>query len=479
MHLSNSHLNVKIIMKKVLIMILAVAFVAGSCSKYVDGYEFSPNSPTESNEALLTTVIQVATFAHFGGEMARLPSYLTQQTTGVQFQAQERADYTILEGDVTNEWASLYSAMNDCNILIEKAGDINPYYRGIGGVLKAMNLGLTTDLWGDVPNSQANQGEAGEASWNPAYDSQQSVYASIQSILDAAISDLGAAEADNAILPGTDDLIFNGDAAAWLATAHVLKARYANHLSKRDAAGSATAALAALDNAYAAGFTSSASDCNAFFPGDGNSLNQWYAYQTTRANYIKMSAPFMALLAANGDPRLPFYASLDDNGGYSGTAIGDVDVTTSNVGPYFASPTSSTPLVTYAEAKFIEAEAAMRATNPTRAALAHNEAILAHVAQVTGSAAPQAFIDAHASETAGTITMDKIMTQKYVAMFTQSETWTDWRRTNIPALTPNPNGVANGVTVIPRRLPTSRDERNYNTNAQVQQDITVPVWWDE
>lgn len=466
-------------MKKVLIMILAVAFVAGSCSKYVDGYEFSPNSPTESNEALLTTVIQVATFAHFGGELARLPTNLMQQTTGVQFQAQERADYTILEGDVLNEWASLYSAMNDCDILIAKAGDVNPYYRGIGRILKAMNLGLTTDLWGNVPNSEANQGELGEANWNPAYDSQETVYAAIQTMLDAAIADLGAAEGDNASLPGTDDLIFNGDAAAWIGTAHVLKARYANHLSKRDAAGSATAALTALDNAYAAGFTSAASDCNAFFPGDGNSLNQWYAYSTARANYIKMSAPFMALLAANGDPRLPFYASTDDNGGYSGTAIGDVDVTTSNVGAYFASPTSATPLVTFAEAKFIEAEAAMRGGNPLRAATAHNDAVLAHVAQVTGAAAPAQFVTDHASETAATITMDKIMTQKYVAMFTQMETWTDWRRTNIPALTPNPNGVANGVTSIPRRLPTSRDERQYNTNAEVVQDITVPVWWDQ
>ncbi len=466
-------------MKKVLIMILAVAFVAGSCSKYVDGYEFSPNSPTESNAALLTTVIQVASFAHFGGEMARLPTNLMQQTTGVQFQAQERSDYSILEGDVTNEWASLYSVMNDCNILMTTAGDANPYYRGIARVMKAMNLGLTTDLWGDVPNSEAGQGELGEANWNPAYDSQESIYTNIQALLDGAITDLGAAEGDNAILPGTDDLIFNGDAAAWLATAHVLKARYANHLSKRDAAGSATAALTALDNAYAAGFTSAAADCNAFFPGDGNSLNQWYAYGTARANYIKMSKPFMDLLAAIGDPRLPFYASVDDNGGYSGTAIGDVDVTTSNVGAYFASETSSTPLVTFAEAKFIEAEAAMRAGNPDRAATAHNDAIKAHVEQVTGSPAPQAYVDAQASETAATITMEKIMTHKYVAMFTQAETWTDWRRTNIPALTPNPNGAANGVTAIPRRLPTSQEERQYNTNAQVNSDITVPVWWDE
>ncbi|HRW76302.1 MAG TPA: SusD/RagB family nutrient-binding outer membrane lipoprotein, partial [Saprospiraceae bacterium] len=97
----------------------------------------------------------------------------------------------------------------------------------------------------------------------------------------------------------------------------------------------------------------------------------------------------------------------------------------------------------------------------------------------TGAPAPQAYIDDQASEDLNSITMAKIMTHKYVAMFTQQEVWTDWRRTGIPSLSPNPNGAANGVTSIPRRLPTSQEERNYNTNAQVQQDITVPVWWDE
>lgn len=466
-------------MKNLVILFLAIVFVTSSCSKYVDGYEFSPNSPVESNPALLTTVIQVATFSHFGGQLGRLSSMLTQQTTGVQLQSLEATNYAIFEGDNNNEWNSLYSATNDCNILIELAGETNPHYRGIGRVLKAMNLALITDIWGDAPNREANQGVQGEASWNPAYDTQELIYTDIQNMLDAAIVDLGKADADNAVLPGSDDLIFGGDAASWLSTAYVLKARYANRLSKRNAAGSATDALNALTDAYNAGFTSSASDCNAVFPGDGNSLNQWYAFNTNRANYIKMSKPFVDLLTAINDPRLSFYASLDDNNGISGSEVGSEDVTTSNVGSYFASATSSTPMVTYVEAKFIEAEAALRSNDPDRAAKAHNDAILAHVLQVTGSPAPQAYIDAQANEDAASITLEKIMTHKYVAMFTQPEVWNDWRRTNIPALTPNPEGAANNVLEVPRRLPTPQEERLYNTNAIVVSDVTQRVWWDQ
>ncbi len=86
------------------------------------------------------------------------------------------------------------------------------------------------------------------------------------------------------------------------------------------------------------------------------------------------------------------------------------------------------------------------------------------------------YLAANANETETTITLEKIMTQKYIAMFSQPEVWSDWRRTDLPKLTPNPNG---NVAAIPRRLPTAQSERLYNTNAPVNTDILKPVWWDE
>ena len=460
------------------LLTLLLIFGSTSCSQFVDGYEVSPNSPVESNPALLTTVIEVATFAHFSGEFGRLGGLMTQQIIGVQFQLKDRGNYVILEGDNTNEWASHYSVMNDCNILIAEAGDANPYYRGIGRTLKAMNLMLTTDVWGDVPNTQATLGFSGEEFWHPMYDEQQAIYNDIQRLLTDAITDFNKAAGDNLVLPAGDDLIFNGNAANWIITANILKARAYNHLSKRDAMGSADNALDAIDAAIAAGMMDPSTDCNGVYPGDGNSLNQWYAFQTTRADYIKMSESFVNLLSSINDPRLPFYAATDLNGGISGTPLGSEDVTTSNIGSYFASPTSPTPMVTYVEAKFIEAEAALRANDAQRAADAHNDAILAHVKLVTGADAPADYVMDQASETAASITLEKIMTHKYVAGFTQFEVWNDWRRTNIPSLMPNPNG---DVSEIPRRLPTPQTERLYNNNAPNPSitDITLPVWWDE
>jgi hypothetical protein len=68
------------------------------------------------------------------------------------------------------------------------------------------------------------------------------------------------------------------------------------------------------------------------------------------------------------------------------------------------------------------------------------------------------------------------MTQKYVDLFTQPEVWADWRRTGLPALTPNPDAQ---LTEIPRRLITPVDERIYNTNAIIVSDMLQKVWWDQ
>lgn len=459
--------------------ILTVLLLLGSasCSKFVDGYELSPNSPTDATPPLLTTVIQVATFSHYTGQFARFAAMMTQQCAGTQAQYEDIANYAIFEGDNNNEWNSHYSAITDCNILIEKAGESNPYYRGIAKVLKAMNLGITTDLWGDVPNREAGRGIQGEAFFSPAYDAQEVIYQDIQTLLSEAISDLSKSAGDNTLLPGLDDLIFNGDVSKWIVTARVLKARYEIHLTKRDPAAPGRA-LAELDAAVTAGLTGPDSDCNAIFPGDGNSLNQWFAFQQNRGDYIKMAEGFVNFLNGINDPRLPFYAAEDDMGGISGTPLGTTETTTSDVGAFFASEDSPAPLASYVEAKFIEAEAAFRADLKMRAAAAHNEAIKTHILQVTGAPAPDDYINSQASETEATITLEKIMTHKYAALFTQFEVYNDWRRTNIPALTANPVGL---VAAIPRRLPTPQNERLYNANAPKPSitDILKPVWWDE
>jgi hypothetical protein len=460
-------------MKKIsVLLIMAVLFFTTGCEKYIEGYDLSPNDPTEVTPALLLSTIEVSTFATFNGGVNRAASVFTQQLEGTAEQMKDVANYVLLEGDNVNEWNSIYTdCIVECNGLIELAGEANPYYAGIAKVVKALNLSVATDIWGDVPNREAGLGIQGEAYFSPNYDAQELVYQDMQTLLSDAIELFGKSASDTVLLPSDDDFIFNGDVAKWKNTAWILKARFANRLSERDA----TSADKVLD--YLGNLDENAADAMAMFGTNSSELNPWYAFNNERGTYIRMGAFYVDLLKSISDPRLPFFCSPDGTGEYTGAAPGSENTDASMTGPVYSSAASPIPLVSLVEAGFLRAEAEFRKGNTAAAATAHNNAIKASVIQITG-AADEAYFTAQASETSSSISLAKIMTHKYVALFLQLENYNDWRRTGIPALTPNngPN-VENGG-VIPVRFPTPQDERINNPNATVNSDINQPVWWN-
>lgn len=465
----------KIKMKKLkyigMAAIVALSFT--SCKKYLDDIEANPNAPENVGPKVLLANVEVATFANFTGNNARRSAIFTQHISGTGFQMADVANYSVFEGDVVTDWQTIYSgALVNAQIIIDKYGAENPYYAGMAKILKAMNLGLATDLWGDVPDKEALDGL--NLNLTPHFDAQQTVLADIQALLSDGISDLQKPVGSNVLFPSAEDYMFNGDNNGWIRIAYVLKARYANRLSEINPSASATEALADLTAAYAAGFASNADDAQAKFGPNGSENNQWASFNQGRADYIKMGAYFIDTMNATGDPRLPYFAD-SIGGAYVGGALSNADASTSSdIGIYADNVAANMPLVTYVEAKFIEAECMLRSGNAAGAALAHNEAVKASILSVTG--APDAVYElAHASETAVSISLNKIMMEKYVALFTQVETYSDWRRTDIPNLMANPSGSVSG---IPRRLPTSSEERLYNPNATVVGNILQHVWYD-
>lgn len=468
----------KIMKLKIALAATAIVGLTSSCEDFYANKIASPNSPTEVTPDLLLSTAQVATFANYGGQLARQSGIMTQHIAGTSIGSQtiQVMNYNITELTNGNEWDVIYAgAVVNTDIILRDFGAESPHYAGIAKIVKAMNLAVATDLWGDVPFSEASSGLDGNL--NPAYDSQQQIYdknngSSIFALLESAISDLNQPASANVQIPGADDFIYGGDVAKWIQLAHSLKARYFNHLSEVDANGSATDALAELADGIA-----SASD-NAYmaFGPNGNEQNQWYAYNQARGDYIKMAEFFVDTLEALNDPRLPFYADSLANGDYVGTPKDDVDsIGTSNIGPYLNSLTAEIPLASFSEMKFIEAEAIMR-SGGVGAADAYNEAVIASVTRVTGSAPDAAFIAAYASELDATLTMDDIMLQKYIDMFGQIESYTDFRRTGLPALSANPDG---NITTIPVRFILPQTERLYNDNAVAPLSLTDPVYWDQ
>jgi len=219
----------------------------------------------------------------------------------------------------------------------------------------------------------------------------------------------------------------------------------------------------------------------ALFNGSGNDQNQWWAFEINRGGYLRMNEYFVELLKEKNDPRLDLFVSTTNNQNpdsmYLGAPMGSTDPASfSYLGSCYASVNSSLPLITYAEIKFIEAESYFRKGNKLDAASAYNDAVIASVEKITGASIPAAYETAEASETEATISLEKIMVQKYIALFTQPEIWSDWRRTGFPALLPYAG--ATGINQIPRRFPLEQSERVNNRNAPLSVPINTPVWWD-
>ncbi len=472
-------------MKKILFILSIPILVSGlfSCESFVDGWDESPNTPTTATPALLLSNTMVSTFAAYTGQTARTTAILTQQCTGTNDQMFDVVqNYNITEADVTNEWQHLYeSCMHSSKVLMRDYDEGHPYYVGMAKVLMAMNLGLTTDCWGDVPYTESFEGLQGEDYFHPHFDTQEAILGTIQTLLDEGIVELSKPATDNEIRPGADDIIFGGDTEAWIKTAWMLKARYALRLTKRNETKAVGDAMTYVTAAYAAGLAGTDDDCMAEFGGSGNDQNQWWAFEVNRGGYMRVNEFFVDLLKTKSDPRLAFYvgttSSQHADSIYLGAPMGTNDPAPySYIGDYPGSVNSSLPLITYAEVKFIEAEAEFRGGNMQEAADAYNEAVVASVEKVTGAPISAPYEAAEANETNGTISLEKIMVQKYIALFTQPEVWSDWRRTDFPTIAPYAG--ATGINQIPRRFPLEQSERINNQNAPDPTPINIPVWWD-
>lgn len=451
-------------MKKIVSYIMLLTTLLSSCDKWIDpDMNVDPNNPKDVAMAQLVAPIEANLAYIVGGELARWDCVWMQQIAGLQSQSAENEIYTLGESDVTNAWSfNLYApGMINTKILMDKAATTNsPYYAGVAKILMAYHLGVTTDLWGDIPYSDALKGANNE--FKPKFDTQENIYTTIFTLLDGAIADLGSAS--SLYSPGAEDLIYAGELAKWEKTAYSLKARYNLHLAKRNGSSAYTNALTAIANAY----TSNDDDFKFVFGTAYNNSNPIYQSEQERTGYYAASATYFNMLA--GDPRQAVYFD-----GTFGSAPGELNVDAATIGAAYASADSPVYLMSYVELKFIEAEARfnLNAADPL-AITAYNDGLKASL-QREGVYGNGAWYNAHVI-TAGTITLQKIMEQKYLSSFLQIETWTDWRRTGFPVLVKATGAV---TTEIPRRLPYPDDERLYNgENMPAGLTIIDHVWWD-
>lgn len=467
-------------MKKGLYILLLVnVAVFSGCKKIIDVND-DPNRPIQVSEPLMLSPLELL-ISHrvtAGGQYGLAPILAQHymQVVCLNQPVPNHGTFELVNVELDADWTAIYvKCLSNLKVLNEKAATNGNYnYAAIAKILTAFCLATATDWWGEVPYSEALKGSE---NFTPAYDSQESIYDAIQSLLDNGIADIDRNEGK---IPGADDNFYSGDMDKWKRLAYTLKARYYMHLTEAPGhtdAGQAQLALSALEN----GMQSNEDDLKYSYPGGPGGETQWY-WNFDPVSTLVLSSAFVDTLKARNDPRLEIMmAPAENTGEYTGRPIGAVDVGDlydySIPGEFYRGDDASNYIVNYSEALFLKAEATFIQSGAAAAQSFYIQAIESHMEKLginIGSAEAIAYFAAR-----GTLTtenaLQRIMEEKSIANFLSFENWTDWRRTGFPRLTK----PANALSDIPHKLLYPQLERSSNPQPQQSSLLTDKVWWDQ
>lgn len=388
-------------------------------------------------------------------------------------------------------------------------------------IMKALIFERLTDLYGDIPYSQAGLGYY-DRIYTPVYDKQQDIYTDLLKEVSQATDSLDA----NADKP-TGDVFYSSDTSMqigeWKTFGYTLQLRMAMRLTKVDPA------TAQLYVAKVDGLTMASNNDNAIVQhalGNETQNRDAWSIIGNDPGDLKLCSTYIDSLQANNDPRLPIMAQItatgdtdpaDQLGLLPGYIIGGTNPATditqtsnypaagldgySNLNDNILNLTAPSLILTYAESEFLLADAAQRwGVGMVSAETHYKNGVIAAITQlgayggsstISGTDAEN-YYDAHKYNDA--IGLSQINTQFWLStVMNEYEAWCNWRRTSSSA---NPNGYpaliptnyTGNVTVgtIPRRLPYPPSEKvtngtNYNAAVSLLDGgdkLTSRMWWD-
>lgn len=487
-----------------------------ACADGLTELNDDPNNPTEvPGDYLLAPAIEGGASQVNGvGFNLDLGSILTQQLAKVYTTGPDRYEHRFFLGKADGAWPTFYERLENLRLIQAEAretGDANA--EAVATILTVWNFQVMTDLWGEIPYSEALEGGTESENTTPAYDTQQAIYTDLIARLDAATSMIDPAGSAF----GENDVIYDGDMAGWLKFGNSLKLRLYMRLSEVDAA-TASQGIAAV---YSAGDIFESHDDNAEFRYGQYPYNHPTNGTMRNRDDFRMSELMIDTLLALDDPRLRIYATPTQAfGDYRGVPNGQPDAHDyqltehSQLGAFFMAPTTPGFLMRYTEVRFILAEAAARGWIGADAETMYNEAIRASMTEYT-----QARIEPVLNSLVGgrvysfqgldaadfpdgitTAEIDQYLArpevqfdsndwraqigfQKWLALFGEGlQSWMSWRRLGHPVLEVPELAELDDVPVrlVYPTLEKSLNEAAYTEAVarQGEDGLLTPVWWD-
>lgn len=353
--------------------LLLVALLATACSKTLENINHDTTLPNTAPVEYLLTGAEVSSMGDVYDAAAAVNCYVgmeyAQYWSGTQSEASSR--YQLDEGANNTLWSMYSGPLINLNQIIavnrSQAAGPNPNQVAIAMILKAWMYELLTDVYGNIPYSQAQQGVE---NLTPAYDDSRTIYTDLAAQLDSAVAMMDSTQEGYK----SGELYYNGNLVQWKRLAESLKLRMGIRMADADPVTSKTLVTAAV----AAGVMQTGGTWTA--PGSGD--DALFPYQTTapyqnpfnaalRAlNQFVVSSTLVNFMDSLQDPRMHMYMAYPDGGGpYKGKPYG-INMFGDDFNTY-SFPDSFPPrgvyapnfpgiLMTYSEVQFDLAEAAAR-----------------------------------------------------------------------------------------------------------------------
>ena len=484
-------------MKKIVLIIACIALTISGCTSEFKDMNVNPNAPVDVTPGLLLPNIIRTPINNMMDHAWSYGNIVIQHTAKRQFVNEDR----YLWGDVSGPWNSGYSTLRDVKNMInaaEAAGQSN--YVGIGLIMRSYIFSQLTDLYGDIPYTQAVK--ASEGIVLPSYDTQESIYTAMLADLKKANTLLGST---NETIDG--DILYSGNITKWKKFANSLSLRLLMRISAKKNVQSQFSEIINNPSQFPIFENNSDNAAITYLAAFPNQFPQ----ATNRVGSFKeftLSKTLADSLNAYQDPRIivfgrpteesastatPLYAGLPNglsdvdalNYGNNGRAISYVGtlwfeecITARGI------KIAKGVMMTYPELQFILAEASQKGLISGTVLTYYENGVKASF-DYFDTKMPDTYLTQSAVSLSSGNPLVKIATQKWISLFYHSmEAWADWRRSGLPELKPGQSNL-NGDRIPSRFLyPLSEQALNAtNLSAAISRqgadDINTKIWWDK
>lgn len=470
-------------------MLLLACLSFWGCSKEFEKINTNPNAPEQVDAQFLLSNILWNAANNNAVDAWNAGNFLAQLTAKHNFNEIDRYDIRTN----TELWNKTYLLLNDVKSLEALAENGNQSYKGVALVMRAFLFSTLTDLWGDVPYSDALKGVSDD-NFSPQYDTQEEIYTGTNGILQTLRDAVTTLEASRNNLPIKGDLIFNGNVDQWIRFANSLRIRYLLRVSNK------INVAAEMQDIVSSNLIMQSNLDNGLVPYLATAPSQWFVHTIREGDYsgVRLSNTIDSILTNLGDPRLEVWfkpTSVSQGAGmptYKGipnglgpSSVGQYDLAdVSTLGAIFRDQPAGVNAVfmLYSELQFALAEAVERGLIGGTAQMHYENGIQASF-DYYQTPMPANYLNQTDVVWDGSIS--KIITQKWLAsMLVGYEGWFNYRRTGFPVLTPALDNVNSDLIPVRYRYPdTEKAVNSTNYDAAVSRiggdTYNLKIWWDK